>query len=142
MVHFLRTNRLPAFCVALAAAAVLASLTLAVEPAKPGAAPAPTSYPTMETYKPDPNYKPTRDLSQFFAKVRAGRPVTVMGIGGSVTEGHSWAAMSAEWLQKQYPNAKIHYQDGAYGGTGPDAVVFRLRRDILPFPTWCSSSTR
>jgi hypothetical protein len=85
-----------------------------------------------DEYKPDPGYKPTRDLSQFFAKVKAGRPVTVMGIGGSVTEGHSWAAMSAEWLQKQYPNARIHYVDGAFGGTGPDAVVFRFRRDILP----------
>ena len=85
-----------------------------------------------EEYKPDPGYKPTRDLSQFFAKVKAGRPVTVMGIGGSVTEGHSWAAMSAEWLQKQYPNTHVHYVDGAFGGTGPDAVVFRFRRDILP----------
>ena len=84
-----------------------------------------------DEYKPDPNYKPTRNLSQFFAKVRAGRPVTVMGIGGSVTEGHSWAAMAAEWLQKQYPKTHIHYVDGAYGGTGPDAVVFRFRRDIL-----------
>jgi hypothetical protein len=84
-------------------------------------------------YSANPNYKPTRDLSNFFAKVKSGRPVTVMGIGGSVTEGHSWAAMSAEWLQKQYPNTKIHYQDGAYGGTGPSDVVFRLRRDILPF---------
>jgi lysophospholipase L1-like esterase len=85
-----------------------------------------------EEYKSDPGYKPTRDLSQFFAKVKAGRSVTVMGIGGSVTEGHSWAAMSAEWLQKQYPNTHIHYVDGAFGGTGPDAVVFRFRRDILP----------
>ena len=85
-----------------------------------------------DEYKPDPNYKPTRDLTQFFAKVRAGRPVTVMGIGGSVTEGHSWAAMAAEWLQKQYPKTHIHYVDGAYGGTGPDAVIFRFRRDILP----------
>ena len=55
-----------------------------------------------------------------------------MGIGGSVTEGHSWAAMAAEWLQKQYPKTHIHYVDGAFGGTGPDAVVFRFRRDILP----------
>ncbi len=83
-----------------------------------------------DEYKPDPGYKPTRDLSQFFAKVKAGRPVTVMGIGGSVTGG--WDALSAEWLQKQYPNTRIHYVCCAYGGTGPDAVVFRFRRDILP----------
>jgi hypothetical protein len=36
-----------------------------------------------------------------------------MGIGGSVTEGHSWAAMSAEWLQRQYPGKQIFYVDGA-----------------------------
>ena len=85
-----------------------------------------------DEYKPDPNYKPTRNLSQFFWKVRVGRPVTVMGIGGSVTEGHSWAAMAAEWLQKQYPKTHVHYVDSAFGGTGPDAVIFRFRRDILP----------
>ncbi len=83
-------------------------------------------------YKPAPNYVPTHDLSQFFAKIRAGQPVVVMGIGGSVTEGHSWAAMSAEWLQKEYPGNEILYVDGAYGGTPPWQTVFRLRRDILP----------
>jgi lysophospholipase L1-like esterase len=85
-----------------------------------------------EQYEPAPNYTPTRDLSRFFAKIKAGQPVVVMGIGGSVTEGHSWAAMSAEWLQKQYPGKQIQYVDGAYGGTPPWQTVFRMRRDILP----------
>ena len=83
-------------------------------------------------YKPAPNYTPTRDLSRFFAKIKAGQPVVVMGIGGSVTEGHSWAAMSAEWLQKQFPGKQIQYVDGAYGGTAPWQTIFRMRRDILP----------
>ena len=56
-----------------------------------------------------------------------------MGIGGSVTEGHSWAAMSAEWLQKQYPDNAVLYVDGAYGGTPPWQSVFRMRRDIVPY---------
>ena len=47
-----------------------------------------------DEYKPAPNYVPTHNLSRFFAKIRSGQPVVVMGIGGSVTEGHSWAAMS------------------------------------------------
>lgn len=55
-----------------------------------------------------------------------------MGIGGSVTEGHSWAAISAEWLQKEYPGRQIRYVDGAWGGRGPDMTVFRFRRDHLP----------
>ena len=67
-----------------------------------------------EPYKPSPNYTPSRNLSQFFAKIKAGQPVVVMGIGGSVTEGQSWAAMSAEWLQKQYPGKQIFYVNGAY----------------------------
>lgn len=83
-------------------------------------------------YRPDPNYAPSRNLSRFFAKIKSGQPVVVMGIGGSVTEGHSWAAMSAEWLQKQYPGRQFSYLDGAYGGTPPWQTVFRLRRDILP----------
>jgi len=85
-----------------------------------------------DQYKPDPKYTPTRNLSRFFAKIKAGQPVVVMGIGGSVTEGHSWAAMSAEWLQEQYPGKQIFYVDGAYGGTPPWQTVFRMRRDILP----------
>ena len=84
-----------------------------------------------ENYKPDPAYKPSRDLSNFFAKIDAGRKVTVMGIGGSVTEGHSWCAMAAEWLQKRYPN-QVHFVNAAYGGTGPALTIFRLRRDVLP----------
>lgn len=85
-----------------------------------------------EEYKPDPNYVPSRNLSRFFAKIKAGQPVVVMGIGGSVTEGHSWAAMSAEWLQERFPGKQIFYVDGAYGGTPPWQTVFRMRRDILP----------
>jgi acyl-CoA thioesterase I len=85
-----------------------------------------------DEYKPAPNYVPSRDLSRFFAKIKSGQPVVVMGIGGSVTEGHSWAAMSAERLQKRYPHNQISYVDGAYGGTPPWQTVFRLRRDILP----------
>lgn len=100
---------------------LLAALTVA--PSHAGAA---------EQYEPAPNYVPSRHLSRFFAKINAGQPVIVMGIGGSVTEGHSWAAMSAEWLQKQYPGKQISYVDGAYGGTPPWQTVFRMRRDILP----------
>jgi acyl-CoA thioesterase I len=85
-----------------------------------------------DEYKPDPNYVASRNLSRFFAKIKAGQPVVVMGIGGSVTEGHSWAAMSAEWLRERFPGKQIAYVDGAYGGTPPWQTVFRMRRDILP----------
>ena len=78
---------------------------------------------------PNTPYAPSRNLSRFFAKIQAGQPVVVMGIGGSVTEGHSWAAMSAEWLQKQPPGKQISYVDGAYGGAPPWQTVFRLCRD-------------
>ena len=84
------------------------------------------------TYQPEPNYVPTRNLSRFFAKLREGKPVVVLSIGGSVTEGRSWAALSAEWLRQQFPGKQISYIDGAYGGTPPWQTVFRLRRDILP----------
>lgn len=94
--------------------------------------PATAAVHAAEPYRPDPHYAPSRNLSRFFAKIKAGQPVVVMGIGGSVTEGHSWAAMSAEWLQKQYPGKPIFYVDGAYGGTPPWQTVFRMRRDILP----------
>lgn len=93
---------------------------------------APAAAYAAEEYRPDPHYVASRDLSRFFAKLQAGKPVVVMGLGGSVTEGHSWAALSAAWLQKQYPGKPVSYVDGAYGGTPPWQTVFRLRRDILP----------
>ena len=110
---------------ALAALAASACLAIhAAEPAIPAATPGSAA---------DSGYRPTRDLSQFFAKIRAGRPVTVMGIGGSVTEGHSWAHIATQWLREQFPGKDIRYVDGALGGTGPALTIFRLRRDILPF---------
>lgn len=85
----------------------------------------------LET-RADAGCVPTRDLSRFFAKLREGKPVVVMGIGGSVTEGESWAPLSVEWLRQQNSGAQIHYVDGAYGGTPPWQTVFRMKRDILP----------
>lgn len=116
--------------IAPVASLCVVALFTVCQAAEPAAKPADSTPPP---YKPDPNYKPTRNLSQFFQKLREGRPVTVMGIGGSVTEGHSWAAMSAEWLQKEFPGKQIKYVDGAWGGRGPDMTVFRFRRDHLPF---------
>ncbi len=53
-----------------------------------------------DTYQPDAHYKPSRNLARFFAKIAAGQPVVVMGIGGSVTEGHSWAAIERRVVEK------------------------------------------
>lgn len=113
----------------LLVAAIAQAATPSTMPATaPATGPAKAEAPT---YVPDPNYKPTRDLSQFFAKIKAGKPVTVMAIGGSVTEGHSWAYMAAQWLRKEFPGKDIRYVDGACGGTGPVFCMFRLRRDHL-----------
>jgi len=81
---------------------------------------------------PEASPAPPRDLSRFFAKIAAGTPVVVMGIGGSVTEGRSWAALATEGLRERHPGKPITYVTGAYGGTPPWQTVFRLRRDILP----------
>ena len=111
--------------------------TLGAEPAtKPGK-------PAEAAYVAAPNYKPTRNLSQFFAKIKAGKPVTVMGIGGSVTEGHSWAYLSAQWLREQFPGKDIRYVDGAYGGTGPTLTIFRSgETSSRSSRTSCLSNTR
>lgn len=118
----------------IAAVFFVASTVQAANPATmpatmPAAAPAKAVAPE---YIPDPDYKPTRDLSHFFKKLRSGRPVTVMGIGGSVTDGHSWAPIATQWLQKQFPDKNIRYINGAAGGTSPTFCLFRLRRDHLP----------
>jgi len=79
----------------------------------------------------DANWKPTRDLTRFFAKVRAGKPVTVAAIGGSVTTGHSWALIATDWLREQFPTNQIAFFNGAEGGRGPSYAIWRFRREMV-----------
>lgn len=78
-------------------------------------------------------------LPHVFAKLRAGKPVTVVFFGGSITAGAgasaaeetSYRGRVGHWFQTTFPNAKVTNVDAAIGGTGSDLGAFRTARDVL-----------
>lgn len=81
---------------------------------------------------------PRQGIGNFLAKVRAGKPVTVAYLGGSITaQGDSrtgkggWRVKTTKWLREAYPQAKITEVNAAIGGTGSGLGVYRVGQDVL-----------
>jgi len=80
-----------------------------------------------------------RNLGAFFEKLRAGKPVTVAYLGGSITAGAgssdpaktSYRALVTQWLRNRYPQAQVNEINAAVGGTGSVYGAIRVRRDII-----------
>lgn len=70
-------------------------------------------------------------LPNVFAKLEKGGQVKVAYLGGSITAQKGWRVQSLEWLQKQFPNAKLEEIFAAIGGTGSELGVFRVEDDAL-----------
>lgn len=78
-------------------------------------------------------------LPHVFAKLNAGKPVTVVWMGGSITAGSgasdgektSYRALVGQWFQTAYPNSAVTNINAAIGGTGSDLGAFRTQRDVL-----------
>ncbi|MBM3500746.1 MAG: SGNH/GDSL hydrolase family protein, partial [Armatimonadetes bacterium] len=74
---------------------------------------------------------PQRNLVTFFSKCRAGGPVTVAYIGGSITAQDGWRPFTTKWLQEQFKGLEIKEVNAAIGGTGSLLGVFRLQKHVL-----------
>ena len=72
-----------------------------------------------------------KGAGNFLAKMKAGKPVTVAYLGGSITEMSGWRNMTTDWLRKTYPAAEVEEVHAAIGGTGSGLGVFRLGHDAL-----------
>jgi lysophospholipase L1-like esterase len=78
-------------------------------------------------------------LGHVGATLRAGGPMTVAYLGGSITWGgnasdierFSYRARTTAWLREQYPASTIREINAGVGGTGSDMGAFRLRHDVL-----------
>jgi lysophospholipase L1-like esterase len=78
-------------------------------------------------------------LPNVFAKLRAGKPVSIVYFGGSITAGAgasksdetSYRGRVGHWFETTFPNSKITNVNAAIGGTGSDLGAFRIGRDVL-----------
>ena len=72
-------------------------------------------------------------IGHVMEKIRAGKPVTIAYLGGSITEMDGWRRLSREWLQQKYPQCKFTEVHAAIGGTGSGLGVFRFGHDALQY---------
>ncbi len=77
-------------------------------------------------------FHPRTALPNFFAKVKAGKSVTIAYFGGSITAAQGgWREQSLKWFQQQFPQANIKHINAGVGGTGSDLGVFRVKNDVI-----------
>lgn len=86
-----------------------------------------------------------RNIGAFFDKLRAGGPVTIAYLGGSITAGAgasatektSFRALVTDWLRKHYPKSEITELNAAINNTGASGGslygALRARRDVIAY---------
>jgi len=86
-----------------------------------------------------------RNIGLFFDKLRAGVPVTVAYLGGSITAGAgasnpektSFRALVTDWLRKNHPKSEITELNAAINNTGSGGGslygALRARRDVIAY---------
>ncbi|MGH9935010.1 MAG: GDSL-type esterase/lipase family protein [Blastocatellia bacterium] len=86
-----------------------------------------------------------RNIGAFFDKLRAGAPVTIAYLGGSITAGagagnpekSSFRALVTEWSRKNYPKSEITELNATINSTGTSGSslygALRARRDVIAY---------
>jgi lysophospholipase L1-like esterase len=80
-------------------------------------------------------------FAEFDRAATAGKPMTVVFFGGSITWGAnasdpqrtSYRALMGEYLRGRYPHCPFTIYDAAIGGTGSKLGIFRVERDVLAY---------
>lgn len=72
-------------------------------------------------------------LPNFFNKLNAGKNVSVVYLGGSITNAEGYRPISLEWMQRRYTEADIKGVNAGIPGTGTDLGVFRTDNDVNSF---------
>ena len=74
-------------------------------------------------------------LSNTVEKLKAGGPLNVVFLGGSITCGGAsqkgYVTFMTEWFKKNYPDAKVNVFNAGISGTGSDFGAKRYDRDVL-----------
>ncbi len=81
-----------------------------------------------------------RKLRAAMLKARAGKPVTVGFLGGSITQGSlsstpetCYAYLVYKWWKETFPNSEITYVNAGIGGTPSHFGVARVEEDLLSY---------
>ena len=72
-------------------------------------------------------------LPNFNYKIQKSEPVTVVFLGGSITNHRGYRVQITDWLKQQYSNVQFTSINSGIGGTGSDLGVFRTERDVLQY---------
>ena len=72
-------------------------------------------------------------LPNFFKKAKAGKEVTVVYFGGSITAQQGWRLQSESYFKKRFPKANFKAIHSAIGGTGSLLGTFRAQRDVIAY---------
>lgn len=73
-------------------------------------------------------------LPNFFYKAKAGKPVTMAYIGGSITQAvHGYRTRSARYIQSLFPAVTIKAINAGVSGTGTDLGACRLQEQVLQY---------
>ena len=95
-------------------------------------------YPVGPRVGPVVSEDPQRFVAGTLARLRAGKPVTVVFLGDSVTAGGNATSpekrcpdLFAARLQRLFPEAKVAMVNAGIGGTNSDLGLERLDKDVL-----------
>jgi lysophospholipase L1-like esterase len=88
----------------------------------------------LSTFKDPREFNIRKGLPNFFAKAKAGKPVTVAYIGGSITQGvYGYRTRSARYIQSMFPNTPMKAINAGVSGTGTDLGACRLQEQVLQY---------
>lgn len=94
---------------------------------------------SLHAQEATPDAPPRRNIGLFFEKLRAGKPVTVAWLGGSLSCGNgasdatrtSLRALTNNWLKARYAPVNVRELNAAVAGTGSLYGAMRARRDVV-----------
>ena len=75
-----------------------------------------------------------KGLPNFFARARAGKPVTIGYIGGSITQAvYGYRTRSARYIQSMFPVTPMKAINAGVSGTGTDLGSCRIHEQLLQY---------
>lgn len=79
-------------------------------------------------------------IAKVLKKAQNGEDITVVGFGGSITEGagtssanDQYCARVAEWFRQKFPNITVNYINAGIGSTTSLVGVHRMDKQVLEF---------